>query len=219
MPTRKLTPAYQAARLRAFGKRSAPRWVRHKIWDWEFRHGNWNYLESAIDPELFDYVTRVLHGGSLLDLGCGNGIVRCSLPPGSFRRYVGIDLSAEALRRLEDRAAALPPPADGQSLIVGDFSAPDVLARARGPFDVILLHDSMYYVGDAPAFLRRLPPLLSPDGLVVVRIHDRFRYAPFVAAVHEALTVVDEAIGDDNRILIAARGRPAGDDERDEASR
>lgn len=211
MPPRTLSVGYQAARLRALGKRSAPRWVRHKIWDWEFKHGNWDYLEEAPDPELFDYLVRTLGGGALLDLGCGNGVVRCRLPPGAFTRYVGVDLSAEALRRLEDRAATLPTPAGGQRLIVGDFAAPDVLADVGGSFDVILLHDSIYYVGDVPDFLRRLPPLLAPQGLIVVRIHDRDRYAPFVEAIHDALAIVEErAPADGRRILIAARGRENG---------
>jgi len=211
VPSRKLSPTYQAARLRALGKRSAPRWLRHKIWDWEFKHGNWDYLEQAPDPELFDYLVQALGGGALLDLGCGNGVVRCGLPAGAFSHYVGVDLSAEALRRLEDRAAASPPPAKGQRLIVGDFAAGDVLAQVGHSFDVILLHDSIYYVGDVPAFLRRLPALLAPQGLIVVRIHDRFRYAPFVDDLHDALTIVEETTPVENkRILIAARGRENG---------
>ena len=138
-------------------------------------------------------------------------MARCGLPAGVFRRYVGVDLSAEALRRLEERAAALPPPADGQVLVLGDFSAEDVLARVGDSFDVILLHDSIYYVDDAAGFARRLPGLLSPEGQIVVRIHDRFRYALSVDAIHDALAVLDERIHEDGKgILIAARGRGEG---------
>jgi len=107
--------------------------VRHKIWDWEFKNGNWDYLEETPDPELFEYLVRAPGGGALLDLGCGNGVARCALPAGAFIRYVGVDLSAEALRRLEGRAAARPAPAGRQRLIVGDFSHPDVLAQVVAP--------------------------------------------------------------------------------------
>jgi hypothetical protein len=105
----------------------------------------------------------------------------------------------------------LPAPVGGQRLVVGDFAAPDVLAQVGDSFDVILLHDSLYYVGDVPGFLRRLPPLLAQQGLIIVRIHDRFRYAPSVDDIHGALAIVEErAPADERRILIAARGRENG---------
>jgi len=208
VPSRKLSLTYQAARLRSLGKRSAPERLRRLIWDWEFKHGNWDYLEESPDPELFSYLVGALRGGVLLDLGCGNGVVRCGLPPDAFRRYVGVDLSEEALRRLEERAAALPSLLDGQLLIAGDFSDSDVLARVGGSFDVVLLHDSIYYIDDLPSLLRRLPALLAPDGRIVVRIHNRFRYAPFVEAIREHLAVREESAPAENtRILIAAHGR------------
>ncbi len=194
MTRRPLSLGYQAARLRAFGKRRGSRRVRALIWDWEFRTGQWRHLESSDDRPLYEVVTRFLDGGRLLDLGCGNGAVRCELPSGSVALYVGVDISDEAISRTKERSSALPALPDGQLLIVGDITDPDVLARAGGAFDVVLLRESIYYLKEArvPEFLAAAAKLLSARGVIVIKIHDRNRYAGHVAEIRRARTVVEE---------------------------
>ena len=185
---------YQGARLRAFGKRRRSRRLRSIIWSWEYRTGRWSYLESAEDPELFDTIVRYADGGSILDLGCGNGVVRCGLPAGAVSRYVGIDLSRDAIRRTYERSSKLAPLAGGEQLIVGDIADADVTSRIDGSFNVVLLQECLYYikVESVPAVLTRFASKLRPAGVIIVKIHDSARYGAHVEAVKRWGHLIDD---------------------------
>lgn len=200
---------YQAARARAFLKRTGNNWIRKRVWDWEFKHGKWDYLQSHTLDWFYEQLIARLKGGSLLDLGCGNGGVRCSIPIGEMGRYVGVDYSAEATAQLQKRAAELPPLTDGQLLLVGDMTDRDLLTRTGGAFEVVLLHESLNYVAiaDVPDYLRRLCELLSDGGVVMIRIWERTRYADYVEAVRSTLHVVAEVLPESSStILLIADG-------------
>lgn len=194
MVQRRFSLRYQGARLRALGKRRGSPWLRARIWNWEFRAGQWTHLEHSEDRPLYEILTRFLEGGHLLDLGCGNGPVRCELPSGSFTRYVGVDISAEAIKRTGERSRVLPDLPDGQLLIVGDITDSSVLARAAGSFDVVLLRESLYYLNEewVPDFLSRVAELLTQRGVIVVKIHDRHRYAGHIRQLRQTRAVIEE---------------------------
>lgn len=163
------------------------------IWNWEFRSGQWQFLENSGERPLYEVLIRFLHGGHLLDLGCGNGAARCELPAGSMSRYVGVDLSSEAIRRTAERSSALPDLTDGQSLIVGDIADPGVLSQAGGPFDVVLLRESIYFVKveRVAEFLSHAAELLAPEGVIVIKIHDRFRYVDHVEQIRQCRPIIE----------------------------
>jgi SAM-dependent methyltransferase len=101
----------------------------------------------------YGYLTRVLQvrvppGQRVLDLGCGSGDLLAALRPSEG---VGIDVSAPAVRTARARHA-------GQNIrfLEGDFSDPDVLAEAGGPFDVILLVNVVTHLADVQAALEAL---------------------------------------------------------------
>lgn len=205
---RALSLRYQGARLRAFGKRRGSSRIRALIWNWEFLSGQWRYLENFGDSMVCEVVTRYLDGGHLLDLGCGNGAVRCELPVGSVARYVGVDLSSEAIRRTAERSSVLPELDAGQLLIVGDIADPSVIAQAGGPFDVVLLRESIYFVNveRLPQFLTLASERLSSRGVIVIKIHDRLRYSRHVDEIRRTRSIVEEhAPTDGTAILLVAR--------------
>lgn len=200
---------YQAARVRAAMKRSRNSWIRTKAWNWEFKHGKWDYLKANGYDSFFELLVSRLGGGSLLDLGCGNGTVRCNLPEGAMRRYVGLDYSAEAIAQLEQRAADSPSMPDGQLLLVGDMTDGELLKRTGGDFDVVLLHECLNYVEvpRVPAYLRHLCGLTKPGGVVMIRLWERNRYADHVTAIRSALHIIDEIASETSKsIFIVADG-------------
>ena len=94
---------------------------------------------------------------SVLDAGCGTGLLRQRLEGVPFSEYVGVDLSEVAV------AAARARGDDRSRFVVGDVGALDL-----GPFDVVVLNEMLYYAPDAPAFLERVRALLAPGGLLLV---------------------------------------------------
>ncbi len=216
MQRRRLSPAYQASRLRAFGKRSGPAWLKARIWDWEFSTGKWDHLEAGVEPnQFYEVVERSLGGGRLLDLACGTGVVRCTVHSELLRRYVGLDISRSAIARARRRTAHLPPLPEGQMLVHGNLTESSVRDRLGAGFDLIVFKECIYYIQleAVPALLRDMTDRLAPDGKMLFQIHDRLRWADHVKAVSSTLHVVEVLPAPDNRsiVLVTDRGGTIGD--------
>jgi YD repeat-containing protein len=101
----------------------------------------------------YDSLTRILRvrvpeGQRVLDLGCGSGHLLAALCPSDG---VGIDVSAPAIREARVRYGG-----EHLRFLEGDASDPEVLARAGGPFDAILLVNVVTHLTDVQATLEAL---------------------------------------------------------------
>ncbi len=105
-------------------------------------------------------------GARVLDVGCGLGDLLATLhSPGS----VGIDLSP----RVIELARARHP---GLDLRVCDVEADPL---PEGPFDVVLLSDSVGHLDDVQRALENVRLLLAPDGRIVLTYHN-FLWEPLL---------------------------------------
>ncbi|RJP74567.1 MAG: class I SAM-dependent methyltransferase [Candidatus Zixiibacteriota bacterium] len=132
----------------------------------EYEAGLGDYLrnldELAYYSLIAGYFRHLKPGGSLLDVGCGEGLLQQRLGPEAYRRYVGIDLSTEAIRRAAARA-------DGKTC----FLRAD--AREYDPgvrFDAIVFTETLYYLEDPGAELLRYRDFLEPGGLFLISMRD-----------------------------------------------
>ncbi len=94
---------------------------------------------------------------SVLDVGCGSGVLRRRLEEAPFSDYVGIDLSDAAIEVARRQAFSR------SRFVVGDVTTTEL-----GQFDVVVLNEVLYYAGDALAFLERVRKLLREGGIVFV---------------------------------------------------
>ena len=102
-------------------------------------------------------------GVRVLDLGCGNGDLLAELEP-SYG--LGIDISPAMI----DRAKRLYP---NLSFVVGDIEDETVIDGIDGPFDYIVLSDTIGMLDDIETALRRLQPLCGPDTRVIIAYYSQ----------------------------------------------
>ena len=97
-------------------------------------------------------------GVRVLDLGCGTGDLLAELEP-SFG--LGIDISPAMI----DQAERLYP---HLTFAVGDIEDDAVIGRIEGPFDYIVMSDTIGMLDDIETALRRLQPLCGPDTRLII---------------------------------------------------
>jgi 2-polyprenyl-6-hydroxyphenyl methylase/3-demethylubiquinone-9 3-methyltransferase len=176
-------------KCRDFGRRAlrkltgAPRPLTTRdVWDDEYQCGKWRYLRS--DEELpryallAAYLRKRCFAGRLLDLGCGEGILCDHLWPGSYSRYVGVDISQEAVAQAS--RAARP----NASFVCADVE--HYVPGEGEQFDAILFNEVLYYFSDPAAVAARFSTWLAPQGTMLASI-----YAPSLRGIRNSVQRID----------------------------
>ena len=150
--------------LRSLLERLAGQRTAQSRWDERWAdpafYGEYRLDELAHYSVLAGYAKALGPGGSVLDVGCGDGILRTHLHADSFSRYVGVDFP-QAIDRARQREDAR------TSFVASDMRAFTPAER----FDVIVFNESLYYVDDAIAELDRYAAFLGPGGVFLVSMH------------------------------------------------
>lgn len=132
------------------------------FWDQSYRVGEWDRLrdlhEAAHYHVLAAFGSRLSPGASVLDIGCGEGIMAPVMLEAGARSYLGVDRSPEAINRA--RAAA----PVGAQFDVGDAES---LAQDER-FDVIVFNEVLYYLASPTETVTRAARLLTADGVILV---------------------------------------------------
>jgi SAM-dependent methyltransferase len=135
-------------------------------WERQYRSGRWEYLaQPAEDARYRAIVNRIRRhaAASVLDLGCGSGVLRDHLGPAYTGRYVGIDWSVAAMAGRARSASEL-------------FVCADVTTLPlRGTFDVVILSEVLYYLDEPVRVVERAVDLVAPGGALLVSL---FRPSP-----------------------------------------
>jgi SAM-dependent methyltransferase len=95
---------------------------------------------------------------AVLELGCGSCELLQALMP---RRGVGVDLSEQMIARARDTSRGL-------EFVVGDVEDPSTLADLTGPFDFIIVSDTVGDFEDVEATFASIHPLCTSDTRVVI---------------------------------------------------
>lgn len=138
-------------------------------WNTEYASGRWAYVGQL--PELSrlsvvaGYLRHFAPGGSVLDLGCGQGFLLGQLQPSDYSRYVGVDFSATAV----DAANARRPPA--ATFVTADVDA----YLPTETFDAIVFTEVLCYLPDPVRTVERYARHLNKKGVLVVSMNTNFR--------------------------------------------
>jgi SAM-dependent methyltransferase len=106
-------------------------------------------------------------GLRVLDLGCGTGRLLDSLKPSVG---TGVDFS---VKMVEEARRRYP----NQTFVVGDIDDPELLDSLEGPFDVIVLSDTVGVLEDCQATLQNLRRICHRDTRLVIAYYSRL-WAP-----------------------------------------
>ena len=97
-------------------------------------------------------------GLRVLDLGCGNGTLLAGLKPAYG---VGIDLSEETIARAREKYPEC-------EFIAGDIEDETLIKGLKGPFDVIILSDTIGFFTDCQETLENLHALCTPETRMII---------------------------------------------------
>ncbi|MGO4716405.1 glycosyltransferase [Bradyrhizobium sp. 2TAF24] len=105
-------------------------------------------------------------GARVLEIGCGTGDTLAALKPS---HGVGIDFSPGMIAQARARHPDL-------SFVVGDAEDPATFAALEGPFDYILVLDTIGAIDDCQAFLAKLHALCSRETRLVIGYYSHLWY-------------------------------------------
>ncbi len=131
-------------------------------WNAEYAVGKWRFLNDLDQACHYQaialYRARLKPQGSLLDIGCGEGVLHRVLQMPPTARYVGIDPSVTAIASAEAAATGT-----AQFYVA---TAENFMPNER--FDVIVFNEVLYYCVDPVATVRKFASHLAPGGIFIV---------------------------------------------------
>ena len=141
--------------------------IKRLIWNKEFSSGQWDYIDNTSDDVIYQYIEKYAKNGNILDLGCGAGNTGNELNCSVYEKYIGVDVSGEAIEKAKLRTK-LNNRAEKNEYFSEDMSkfVPDK------KYDLILFRESIYYfkqkkVGE---LLKRYSSYLKKNGVFIVSI-------------------------------------------------
>jgi len=155
-------------------------------WNREYADGRWARLkklsEVAHNAVLLGYISFLRPDASILEVGCGDGLLLPLLTRLGYRRYLGIDISSVAIKKCEqfgDERTSFQT-ADAENY-VPDFRP-----------DVIVLNESIYYFGQPIQALERYNQHLAPDGVFVLSLVDNPQTRTIIRCLKNTFSLIDQ---------------------------
>jgi trans-aconitate methyltransferase len=162
-----------------------PQRVSPETWDREYREGQWDYLRRMDSlaglVSILGYC-QFLEPASILDAGCGEGLLAEKLKLLPYTSYLGMDVSQEAIALASKRLGD-----DRSRFTVADAWAFQTDAR----FDVIVFNQSLYYLTDPAGVLQKYQAMLAPSGRIIVSMVDNARTRAVWRLIDPALRIED----------------------------
>jgi predicted TPR repeat methyltransferase len=164
---------------------------------WEVKYGLLGYSFPAAPRDVIEHLISTLSPrGNVLELGCGSGTLLHGLRQAGYAgHYCGVDISQSAIGKASQRGD------QKSSWIVSDIES------FRSPFlwDAIVMVESIYYLQltALSSVLRRISSMRTPDGSLVVRVHDAEKHREYINELYRVLPTTRK-IGD--RLFSAGSG-------------
>lgn len=138
-------------------------------WDDQFRRGHWDYLlqpnqisRLSVVAGYCDFFAR---GGSILEVGCGNGGLPQRLGAANYSKYTGIDISSVAVELASANANEK-----------NRFICTDAMTYSPSEkYDVIAFNECLNYFDDPLWIIQRYNAFLTYRGVFVVSMYENLK--------------------------------------------
>ena len=139
-------------------------WRRKLRWDKQYRKGRWDSLKN--NKELSRYSTIVGYmtilgkeNPSILDLGCGEGVLNEKIPHLDYSYFLGIDFSKVSIEKAREK-----------NFDNAEFECADLHNfKPKRKFDIIVFNEVFYYIHETERdnVLQRMIDHLEDDGIII----------------------------------------------------
>jgi 2-polyprenyl-3-methyl-5-hydroxy-6-metoxy-1,4-benzoquinol methylase len=162
------------------------------VWDREFGAGHWDFLSSRNEMPRYAVITGYHLGlapnATILDMGCGAGILQPWLEQAGYKQYTGVDLSAAAIEQAQARV---------------NHTTRFITANAETyapteTFDLVIFNEMLYYMTDPVRVLRRYSQYLTPKGTYIISLWQCRESWRVWQKCKTSLTLLDETRVDRN---------------------
>lgn len=143
-------------------------WRRKRRWNKQYKSGRWESLQSDKEIKRYQQIIDYLkdHGPetpSILDIGCGDGVLNRRLKDVPYTYFLGVDFSSVSIQK-----------AIAKNFPNSEFVAADAIKfYPSRSFDVIVFNEAFYYIHDSEKanVLNRMLAHLSKDGIMIISIY------------------------------------------------
>jgi trans-aconitate methyltransferase len=143
-------------------------WRRKQRWNRQYKSGRWKNLrgdkERGRYETIIDFINK--HGNgepSVLDLGCGEGILCERMKNEAYSKFVGMDFSLESIKQANEKKL------DKAVFKVADLH----YFKPEQKYDVIVFNEAFYYVHDSEKanVLQIMMNALTEHGIIINSIY------------------------------------------------
>lgn len=157
-------------------------------WDKQYARGTWDTLKSPLEEERFGAVRQLIakysRKGSILEVGCGEGILQSTLDPHLYTGYLGIDISEVAIQKAAylENAHVHYRYADMEKFI------PEQL------YDIIVFSETLYYAANPLQLMQLYMEYLQPGGVLIVSVFENPRNKKAMDLINGSFPFTEEII-------------------------
>lgn len=142
-------------------------WRRKRRWNKQYKSGRWESLKSDLEAKRYHQILEYLKefapkNPSILDIGCGDGVLNRRMGNFEFRSFVGVDFSDISIQKAKE-----------QNFPKAEFIAEDAIKyHPNQDFDAVVFNEAFYYIPDSEKtrVLNLMLDHLTDDGIVISSI-------------------------------------------------
>lgn len=139
------------------------KFVSKEQWEKQYSSGEWSFLstihEAAHYSIIAGYLDYFKKYDLILDVGCGEGILQQRMQTVGYKKYVGIDISEQAINkaRLKEN--------DRTSFIRAEA---DKLNFEKNYYNAIIFNEILYYLETPLEIVKKYEDYLRPEGIFII---------------------------------------------------